>query len=417
VAQKRRQATAEKPRRCSNYSIISVGKLIELDALPLVIFAPLLARTSMFFHTDTHLARLLARLIGLAALVTVTAAATAQTAKPLKPVTIAIGTQVVNVTYPWLTLPIALGYWKEEGYDVKIVTTAGSLQGIQQMVAGGVDFAQVNSTGLIQANTENKVAVRGLMGTGVIDWGVGVTHDSPVKSIMDLKGKKIGIFSLGTGGMPLLKGYLRANGINPDTDVQIIATGAGAPALEALKNDRVQALMFWGSALTGFQNAGTKMRILFDPAWRALPDFTFATMQKTIDADPAMVEAISRGAAKATLFAQTNPDCARQIHWKNFPSTKPTGADEATLAKWDLALLETQLESMSAAYTMNSGKLIGAMSPAAYGRMQDFMLKDGMIKRTQPVESMLHLKPGFVEAINRFDRNAVIEAAKACKGL
>lgn len=342
--------------------------------------------------------------------------AQAQT-KPLKPVTIALGTQVVNVTYPWLTLPIALGYWKDEGYDVKIVTTAGSLQGIQQMVAGGVDFAQVNSTGLIQANTENNVAVRGLMGTGVVDWGVGVMQDSPVKSVADLKGKKIGIFSLGTGGMPLLKGYLRANGINPDSDVQIIATGAGAPALEALRTDRVQALMFWGSALTGFQNTGAKMRILFDPTWRFLPDFTFATMQKTIDADPAMVEAISRGAAKATLFAQTDPECARQIHWKNFPSTKPTGSDEATLAKWDLALLQTQLETMAAAQAMNGGKLIGAMSPAAYGRMQDVMLKDGLITRTLPPESMIYLKPGFVEAINRFDRNAVIEAAKACKGL
>ncbi|MBP7566403.1 MAG: ABC transporter substrate-binding protein [Burkholderiaceae bacterium] len=353
---------------------------------------------------------------GFAALGLVASAALAQ-ARPLKPVTIALGTQVVNVTYPWLTLPIALGYWKDEGYDVKIVTTGGSLQGIQQMVAGGVDFAQLNSTGLIQANTENNVAVRGLMGTGVIDWGLGVPEGSAIKTVADLKGKKIGIFSLGTGGMPLLKGYLRANGIDPDKDVQIIATGAGAPALEALKSDRVQALMFWGSALTGFENAGTKMRVIFDPAWRQLPDFTFGTMQKTIDADPAMVEAISRGAAKATLYAQTNPDCARQIHWKNFPSTKPTGADEATLVKWDLALLQTQLSTMASAHAMNGGKLIGAMDPAAYGRMQDFMLKDGMIKRTLPIESMLYLKPGFVEAINKFDRNAVIADARACKGL
>ena len=345
------------------------------------------------------------------------AAAQTAPAKPAKPVTIALGTQVVNVTYPWLTLPIALGYWKEEGYDVRIVTTAGSLQGIQQMVAGGVDFAQVNSTGLIQANVDSDVAVRGLMGTGVIDWGVGVPQDSAIKSVTDLKGKKIGIFSLGTGGMPLLKGYLRANGINPDTDVQIIATGAGAPALEALKSDRVQALMFWGSALTGFQNAGTKMRVIYDPAWRALPDFTFTTMQKTIDTDPAMVEAISRGAAKATLFAQTNPECTRKIHWKYFPSTKPTGSDEATLAKWDLALLQSQLESMSAAHAMNGGKLIGAMSPAAYGRMQDQMVKDGLIKRAIAPESMLYLKPGFVEAINNFDHKAVIDAAKACKGV
>ncbi|SIR56742.1 ABC transporter substrate-binding protein [Pseudacidovorax sp. RU35E] len=371
----------------------------------------------MLSLTTTALRIGFARLaLGLAAAFAGLAPAHAQApAKPLKPVTIALGTQVVNVTYPWLTLPIALGYWKEEGYDVKVVTVGGSLQGIQQMVAGGVEFAQVNSTGLIQANTDNNVAVRGLMGTGVIDWGIGVTQDGPIKSVTDLKGKKIGIFSLGTGGVPLLKGYLRSNGIDPDKDVQIIATGAGAPALEALKSDRVQALMFWGSALTGFQNAGTPLRVLYAPAWRALPDFTFATMQKTIDADPAMVEAISRGAAKATLFAWTNPDCARRIHWKSFPSTKPTGADEATLAKWDLALLNTQLDTMKAAHTMNGGKLIGAMDPAAYGRMQDFMQGEGLIKRTVPVESMLYLKPGFVEAINRFDHQAVIDAAKACK--
>jgi len=352
-----------------------------------------------------------------ASLLGVSLGSQAQTAKPLTPVTIALGTQVVNLTYPWLTLPIALGYWRDEGYDVKIVTVSGSLQGIQQMVAGGVDFAQLNSTGMIQANTENNVAVRGLMGTGVIDWGVGVMQDGPIKSVADLKGKKIGIFSLGTGGLPLLKGYLKANGINPDSDVQIIATGAGAPALEALRSDRVQALMFWGSALTGFQNAGTKLRIMTDPVWPTMPDFTFGTMQKTIDANPAMVEAIARGVAKATLFAVTNPDCVRQIHWKNFPSTKPTGADEATLIKNDLALLNTQLDTMRAAYTLHGGKQIGAMSPAAYERMQAFMFKEGLIKTTIPVGTMLINKPGFLEAINRFDDKAVIEAAKACKGL
>jgi len=357
------------------------------------------------------------RLAAALLLTVVVCGAHAQASKPLKPVKIALGTQVVNATYPWLTLPIALGYWKDDGYDVQIVTVGGSLQGLQQMVAGGVEFAQLNSTGLIQANTENNLAVRGLMGTGSIDWGLGVIAGGPIKSVADLKDKKIGIFSLGTGGMPLLKGHLRSNGIDPDNDVQIIATGAGAPALAALQSDRVQALMFWGSALTGFQNAGAQLNILFDPAWRALPDFTFSTMQKIIDADPVMVEAISRGAAKATLFAQTNPECALKIHWKNFPSTKPTGADEATLVKRDLALLKTQLATMQSAHQMHGGKLIGALDPAAYGRMQDFMLKEGVIKRPVAPESFLINKPGFVEAINRFDQAAVIAAAKACTGI
>jgi NitT/TauT family transport system substrate-binding protein len=362
--------------------------------------------------------RLFAPLFALALALGLAAPASAQApAKPLKPVTIAVGTQVLNVSYPWLTLPIALNYWRDEGYDVKVITVGGSLQGIQQMVGGSIDFAQLNSTGLIQANTDNNVQVRGLMGTGVIDWGVGVMPNGPIKSVADLKGKKIGIFTLGTGGIPLLKGYLRANGIDPDKDVQIIATGAGAPALEALRSDRVQGLMFWASALAGFENAGTKLRVLVNPEWRALPDFTFATMQKTIDTDYAMVEAISRGAAKATLFAMTNPDCARKIHWKHFPSTKPTGADEATLAKWDLNLLEAQLETMRGGHALHGGKLIGAFTTKPYAAMQDFMLKEGLIKRTVPAETLFINKVGFTEAINKFDRQAVINAAKSCQGL
>jgi NitT/TauT family transport system substrate-binding protein len=334
----------------------------------------------------------------------------------LKPVTITVGTQVINVGYPWLTLPIALGYWRDAGYDVKLIPVAGSLVGVQQMLAGSADFAQVNATALVQANTVNNVPLRGLMETSPIDWGVGVPKNSGIQDIKDLKGKKIGIFSLGTGGLALLKGYLHNNGLNPDTDVQIIATGGGAPALDALENNRVQALMFWGQALVGFENAGMPLRILRDPSWSTMPDFTFATLQKTVDGNPAMVEAISRGSAMATLFAETNPDCARRIQWKYFPSTKPTGADESTLAKWDLALLKFQLKSMREGYELRGGKWIGAMDPAGYGQVQDFLFQEKLIKRKVSPESMLISTPGFAEAINRFDHDAIIAAAKACKG-
>ncbi|MFW7347287.1 MAG: ABC transporter substrate-binding protein [Pigmentiphaga sp.] len=362
--------------------------------------------------------RLPRALAGLAAACLAVSAATATAAapaKPLKKVTITVGTQVLNVAYPWLMLPVAKGYWRDEGYDVEVIGVSGSAQGLQQLATGGIQFAQLNSTGLIQANTDANLAVRGILGTGVIDWGVAVMEDSPIKKVSEFKGKRIGIVSLATGGYPLLKGYLRNNGVNPDTEVQIIAVGAGAPALDALKNNRVQGLMFWQSALTGFENAGAKLRVFRSPDWRNMPDFTLGTMQKTIDSDTAMVEAIARGAAKGWLFAMTNPDCARKVHWAAFPSTKPTGADEATLAKWDLALLNAQLDTMRDAHKMNGGKLIGAMDLGAYGRFQDFMFQEKLIKRTLPAATFIIDKPGFIEAVNRFDHEAIIADAKACK--
>ena len=51
----------------------------------------------------------------------------AQQAKPLKKVRVAVGTSVLNVGYPMLTLPITLGYWKAEGYDVELMPVGATL--------------------------------------------------------------------------------------------------------------------------------------------------------------------------------------------------------------------------------------------------------------------------------------------------
>lgn len=338
-------------------------------------------------------------------------------AKELKKVTIAVGSQVLNVTYPWLTLPVTLGYWRDEGYDVQVIGVSGSLQALQQMATGGVEFAELNASVLVQANVKNKIPVRGVMGNGIIDSGIAVMDDSGVKDVKDFKGKRIGIFSLASGTMQLLKGLLLNNGLTIGKDVQIIVVGAGAPALEALKKGRVDGLMFWQTALTSFENSGAKIRVFRNPEWHSLPDYTLATMQATIDTDPAMVEAIVRGAAKAILYASTNPECARQLHWANYPDSKPTGADPVTLAKWDTNLLKAQIDGFDSAFKMNGGKFIGAMDPKAYSRFQDFMFDEKMISGKLPAASFLINQPGFIEAVNKFDHQAVINAAKACNAL
>src|SRR5262245_43913850 len=77
--------------------------------------------------------------------------ATAQD-KPLKKTRIVAATAVLDVTYPQLTLPLTLGYWKQEGYDVDVQPGGGSLQAIQQMVGGNADFAAGSGNAVIQFN-------------------------------------------------------------------------------------------------------------------------------------------------------------------------------------------------------------------------------------------------------------------------
>ena len=114
---------------------------------------------------------------------------------PLKKVRIAVGTTNLNVGYPWLTLPLSLDYWKAEGYDVEVLPVGASLQALQQMVAGNAEFAQLNSSVVIQANVVNAIPARVVMNNGVIDWSLSVLADGPIKDVRDLKGKTIGVFS------------------------------------------------------------------------------------------------------------------------------------------------------------------------------------------------------------------------------
>ncbi|MEJ0071881.1 MAG: ABC transporter substrate-binding protein [Pseudomonadota bacterium] len=104
-----------------------------------------------------------------------------------------------------------------------------SLQIVQQLAAGNIQFGQINASIVVQSDVMNGLSVRTVMENGVVDWAVVALEDGPIKTMADLKGKTIGVYSLASGGVPFLRAYLRANGIDPEKDVQMIAVGAGAP--------------------------------------------------------------------------------------------------------------------------------------------------------------------------------------------
>src|SRR5260370_11906000 len=191
--------------------------------------------------------------------------------KPPQKVRLAVGCTVLNVGYPMVTLAVPLGYWKDEGYEVELLPVGASLQAIQQMVAGNAEFAEVNASVIVQANVKKDLPVRVGMAHGVVDWAVAVDADGPIKSAKDLKGKTIGVFSLATGGIAYLNSYLRANGLDPGRDVEMVPLGLGAPPVQALRTRKVQGLLYWAAAVSTFENAGVKLRQPGGADWRHDP--------------------------------------------------------------------------------------------------------------------------------------------------
>src|SRR5689334_18518436 len=99
-------------------------------------------------------------------------------------VVIAAGTQVLNSSYPYLMMPLALGYWKDEGLDVDVIPSGGSAQSIQQLVGKSADFGEVNSSVFIQA-VSTGTPLRAVMANTTVDWSLVAPAAGPVKTVAD----------------------------------------------------------------------------------------------------------------------------------------------------------------------------------------------------------------------------------------
>jgi NitT/TauT family transport system substrate-binding protein len=351
-----------------------------------------------------------------AALLWTIAAPVARSATPApRKVVIAAGIQVPNSSYPYLFMPLALGYWQAEGLDVEIIPVGGSSQAIQQMVGGNADFVEVNATSFIQSVATAGVPMRAVMTNTTPGWALVSLAAGPIKSLADFKGRSIGVASLGTGGISLVQAYLRANGIDPDRDIAIQPVGSPGAALEALTAHRVDGLMYWSSALVTFEHAGVPLRYFKDPDWIKYADFSLVAMSRALADNPSIAEAMVRGAAKASLFSATNPDCARRMFWRRFPQFRASaGADDAARAALDLKLLQSGVQGMLDAKALGGGKDWGTAPVAGYARMQQFMLDNKIMTKTAAPENFVPANPGFFQRANAFDHEKVRQDAMRC---
>ncbi|RZI94963.1 MAG: ABC transporter substrate-binding protein, partial [Rubrivivax sp.] len=332
-------------------------------------------------------------------------------AAALPKVKVGVGSLALDAAMAYVMMPPVLGYWRSEGYDGESFSAQSSVQAIQLLAAGKVDFIQVNSAPMVQAVIRNKLPLRAVMVSKVIDWSLITPEAGPIKTLADWKGKLIGVPALGAGGVPLLESYFQANGIDPKKDITLVAVGAGPAALAALNAGRVQGLMFWASAIAGFEAMGGKYRYFFNPEWRRNPDYMLATLQSTIDSNPRMVEAVARGVAKASLYAMTNPDCVRQLHWKAYPTHRPTAGDEAAQISLEELRMKAERAGMQAALDLGGGKW-GRVTGEHFSRLQDLLLESKVIESrlANPEEFVVNI-PGFFDKVNAFDHDAVARLA------
>lgn len=212
----------------------------------------------------------------------------------------------------------AKGFFKAEGADVTgILTSGGGGTSLRNMLAGGVPYAEINPGSLVaavQQGADIKLVADTVLTVAEFVWAVRI--DSPIKSIKDFKGRKIGYTNPRSTSQGLATLLLEKGGYKPG-DAELVRTGGFGEGVAALDTGLVDIAPLPEPLLSEF---GAKYRIVVR-ASEILPPLDNVVGVATpnmIAQRGDFIRAVIRAHRRAVDFMKANPDEAGDIVAKDY---------------------------------------------------------------------------------------------------
>jgi len=198
------------------------------------------------------------------------------------------------------------GFFKAEGLDVELVEFANSADGLAALRAGKLDLGAFGTTApLVHISKGADIRIiGGVMGE---DAAIITTAENAktIKTIPDLKGKKIATVRLATGDA-VLRGALDDAGLSWKTDVQIFELKNPPAVAEAVKSGQVDAGVTWGPNDVTAEAQGLKVIIRSRSLQPGHPCCRLTVNAADFQARPEVWERFIRAFLRAEKFANDN---------------------------------------------------------------------------------------------------------------
>lgn len=303
-------------------------------------------------------------------------------------------------SYPPPYLAQELGYFAEEGLDVVVEAADGSGAVVQQLAAGNVVVGDAGIGSLAQAAGEGQDLVSVYVKTHRTPFELVTLADSEFQAVSDLEGAQIGLASATGGEVPVLRAALAENGIDPDTDVELVAVGDAGPAAVALERGRIAAYMSDKFSMIEVKDQ-LDVRSLDLADLENYPADVLVFDRDTVENDPDLVVGIGRAHAKAAEFSFANPEATMAILQELVPDqiTDPEGLD--------MTFLELQMSIDEPPAEVNGQW--GAAAPGVIAAYMEFLLEQGELNEEVNPEEVY--TDEFVEEFNDFDKDAIRQEA------
>jgi NitT/TauT family transport system substrate-binding protein len=310
------------------------------------------------------------------------------------------------------SVPMTL-YWPTQGFKFSPAYLAGANTAAEMLESGRVDMAFVSNSAyfaLLDKYPKSDIVAIYTFTTGFNAMPT-VKVDSPIKTIADLAGKKIGVLALANSQVQVTKALVAMAGADP-ASLQFIPVGEGPEAAHALQQNRVDAIALFDGLYAQIEAIGVPLREVAGGSID-LDQIGFIssilTTHRYLKSNRATLVHLLKGIAKATVFTKANTEAAIRIHWKVYPETKQRGIDEAE------AMRRTKLQVIARQRNVRDVEgLIGNSTAQQIKTYQEVLMKGGVIKKAIEPERLWD--GSLIKDVNDFDRKAIEEQAKSWKG-
>jgi len=200
--------------------------------------------------------------------------------------------------------------WGQENIQLAVSAFRGDAQMQQGLAAGAVDVALGSGPGLgFRAKGVPAIGVAAMYGPPA-NLALTVLANSPIKTVADLKGKRIGVTTLGSLTDWLTRKLSQQQGWGPD-GIQVMPLGAVPARLAAMERGELDGMVI--ESATGYeleeQGKGRNLVLFGDIEKHFYTHVIFAT-DDMIEKRPELLRRFLRGWFKTVAFMRANKDFA-----------------------------------------------------------------------------------------------------------
>jgi len=294
----------------------------------------------------------------------------------------------------------SLGYYEDEGLKVNIEFADGSASVTQQVVANNVEFGLSDPGPIVDAVALGEdLSVVYVLQNRLI-YALVTPEGSSFTTFDSFNGQTLGVSEATAGEVPFFEGLLAANGIDPEVDVDIIETGAGATTAAAFSGDRIAAYFsdYFNVIELGFELGLTEFDLgefgLFQGA-------SVVVQQSLIDDDPDVITCLLRAMARGAEYSHADSAAAIDAIALGFPDqiSDPQGFDLLALEESVKRILPYE----------DSDNRLGWNRPDSWSAYIDLLASRGSLDEGFDPESVYTNQ--FIDDVNDFDKQAERDAA------